>query len=169
MDFEACKEYTFDEKVKKALDLLHRKKYDSFHNSTGKTFSKTKNGIYIDKTKMPEDVAEFTFKMVELLNEKEKIFWSSMSEKQKTEYFHELYWSKVQKRPVKDRKILLSLLDIISREKNWNDFVVIKNDELVDIKGVDFEGCKFTSIVIKDRGAIIWKENVVSPKIFQYL
>ncbi len=169
MDFEECKNYTFDEKILHYFDLLENKKYSTFHKQSGLEAKVTKQGFFIGKQKMPEDPEEFTFAFIKLLAEKSVEKWDILTQKRKAEVFQDLFWQKVQKYAIKERRKLFLLLEHIISEKSFDTHAVIKNGELVDFKGIDFERGKYTETIIKEKGPIIWKQNTTPPSLYYYI
>lgn len=169
MDFEECRNYTFDEKILHYINLLRDKKYSAFQKESGLKVVETKTGLVIGKQKMPMDPEDFTFSLIKLVVDESTEKWETLSQKRKAELFQDFFWNRVQKYGVKERRKLFLLLDHMLSEKTFESHVVIKNGELVDFKGIDFEKGKYTETILKEKGPIIWKQNTPPPSLYYYI
>lgn len=168
MDFEECKQYTFNEKVLHLLDLLEKKKYSSFEKETGLAVKEVRGAIQIGSKIMSQKPESFTFALVQLL-QKTTQNWKTMSEKQKVEAFKELFLSKTQKYAFRERRKLFGLLERILSEKRMEEFSVIKNGNLTDFTGLDFDRASYLDSQIKEKGPIVWKRNTPPPPVYNYI
>lgn len=167
MDYDECLKYTFDPMIKHLIKLIREKDSKKFENLTLKklVFSK---GIFVDGEKLPDEPQDFTFRLVDIIkNRKEN--WTFLDEKQKCEKFYELFLQKIQNVPAKKKKNLIEILDCIVQEKKINEHAVVKNGELVDVSGVNFDEECFEKHVLSDKGKIIWKKNNRTTLIYSYV
>ena len=168
MDFSECKEYTFDEKILYLLSLLESEKHKQFEKETGISVKKKGSAIQLGSKVMPDAPEEFTFALVELL-QKNATSWKGMSEKQRVDAFKDLFLIKTQKYSFRDRRKLFALMERVISEKRVEEFSVIKNGELVDFKGLDFERAMYADTRAVEKGPIVWKKNAPPPSIYDYI
>lgn len=167
MDFEECTAFTFDPKIKNLLRVISQKDAEKFQTLTGKTLTFKKGVVYIDQKALPKESQDFTFSLIEILNEKKT--WKSLDKKEKAEKFYDAFWKKIQGCPPRKKKVLIEILESIIREKKFKKYVIIKNDEITDIQGIDFEECIFENPEDNSNGKIIWKKNVKGTLLYSYV